>query len=95
MNYKKAHGHLAQENKYSKKYYFVHVAPLKVTLHETYIVHSASWRAHMLMLLDAACIRMEIQWNLGSRMPLITNKLVYEQIFQKKKKVSGDERCLE
>jgi transposase InsO family protein len=26
-----------------------------------------------------------VQWNLGSRMPLITNKSVHEQIFRKKK----------
>jgi hypothetical protein len=35
-----------------------------------------------------------IQWNLGSRTPLVTNKLVHEQIIQTKN-VSGDERCLE
>jgi hypothetical protein len=29
-----------------------------------------------------------IQWNLGSQTPLITNKLVHEQIFQRKKKTS-------
>jgi hypothetical protein len=29
--------------------------------------------------------KFDIQWNLGSRTPLIMNKSVHEQIFQKKK----------
>jgi hypothetical protein len=37
---------------------------------------------------------LRVQWDLGSRTPLITNKSVHEQIFRKKN-VSGDERCLE
>jgi hypothetical protein len=36
---------------------------------------------------------LQLQWNLGSRMPLFTNNSVQEQFFRAKN-VSDDERCL-
>jgi putative component of membrane protein insertase Oxa1/YidC/SpoIIIJ protein YidD len=44
--------------------------------------------------LSLFCHQILIQWNLGSRMSLIMNKSVHEQIFRTKN-ISGDERCLE
>jgi hypothetical protein len=52
-------------------------------------------RNHTLCDIPPACMQFvfQVQWNLGSRTPFITNKSVHEQIFRTKN-VSGDERCL-